>query len=136
MVARKHSVEPGVVYSIWMRKTRKSVTRALSAPRKAAPVVKTPLVPRPLGTLLPHSSIPAHAHSAPSIFGPQEIASPLGELDGMSGHELLARGEDTVLAVGGASLDALLPRFGSVTPIPRRAGPDVDDDAIGKSCVR
>jgi hypothetical protein len=131
MVARKYSVEPGVVYSIWMRKTRKSVTRALSAARKGAPLVKTPLAPRPLATLLPHSSIPPHALSAPSIFGPQQIESALGEQDDTRGDEVLARGGDAVLPVGA---NALLPGFGSVTPIPRRADPDVDDDGVGK-CV-
>jgi len=131
IVARKYSVDPGVVYSIWMRKTRKSVTRALSAARKGAPAVKTPLVSRPLATLLPHSSIPPHAHSAPSIFGPQQMGSPLGELDGMRGDGLLARGGHGLSPVGA---NELLPGLGSVTPIPRRAGPDVDDDGVGE-CV-
>jgi hypothetical protein len=49
----------------------------------------------------------------------------------MSGDEVLARGGEALLPVGP---DALLPGFGSVTPIPRRAGPDVDDDGVGK-CV-
>jgi len=116
IIARRYSVDPGVVYSIWMRKTRKAVTRALRV--KGALKIKTRDPAGPLSASEPECGAAAHGLSAPGMLGqwPAQKEGPLEEADTQESGE------------------AAVPGLGSASPILRRSGPDADDDGAGE-CV-